>query len=150
MDATSVIIERRAELERAFDAFDRAEGGHHRQIRTLRSIAGGLAVHSTIEQELLYPAIRELTGRHDRRIERHLEQAHLLEPLLVELGGVLPADERYEARVGLLGELFHQHARDQEMELLPELRRRLEFEDRVRLGKELLERIHELQGTPSR
>jgi hypothetical protein len=36
------------------------------------------------------------------------------------------------------------------MELLPELRRRLEFEDHVRLGKELLERIHELQGTPSR
>ncbi len=43
MDATSVIIESHAELERAFDAFDRAEGSHHRQIRAPRSIAGGLA-----------------------------------------------------------------------------------------------------------
>lgn len=150
MDATSVIIERHAELERAFDAFDRAEGSQHRQIRALRSIAGGLAVHATVEEEVLYPAIRELTGRHDRRLERQLEHGHLLELLLVELGGMVPADRRFEVKVGLLGELFRQHARDQEMELLPELRRRLEFEDRVQLGKELLERMHQLQGVPER
>jgi hypothetical protein len=150
MDATSVIIEGHAELERAFAAFDEAEGSHHRQIRALRSIAGGLAVHSTVEQEVLHPAVRELTGRYDWRIERELEQSHLLELLLVELGGMVPADRGFEAKVRMLGELFRQHARDQEMEVLPELRRRLELEDRVRLGKELLERIQELQGVPAR
>lgn len=113
MDATTVIIESHAELERAFGAYDQAEGSRGRQIQALRSIAGGLAVHSTVEQEVLYPAIRELTGRHDQRIERHLEQTHLLELLLLELGGMVPADRGFDA-------------------------------------KELLERVHELQGVPRR
>jgi Hemerythrin HHE cation binding domain len=150
MDATSVIIECHADLERALADYDQAEGSPRRQIRALRAIAGGLAVHAAVEDEILYPAIRELTGRYNQRIVRHLEQTHVLELLLVELGGMLPADRHFDAKVGLLGELFRQHARDQEADLLPQLRRRMEHEDRVRLGKELLERMHDLKGVPAR
>jgi Hemerythrin HHE cation binding domain len=147
MDATTVIIETHAGVERAFARYDQAEGSHPRQLRALRAIARELAVHAAVEEELIYPALRELTGRHDGAIARHLEQVHLLDMVLVELGGMIPADRRFDVKVGLLAELFRQHAREQELALLPELRRGLELDDRQRLGRELLDRIGQLQGT---
>ncbi|HEV8648567.1 MAG TPA: hemerythrin domain-containing protein [Actinomycetes bacterium] len=146
MDATSMIVDTHSGVERAFATYDQAEGSRRRQYLAVRAIADALAAHAALEQDLLYPALREQTGRHDAEIERQLEQAHLLDLLLIELGGMVPGDHRYDAKVRLLLELFRQHARDQELFLVPELRRRLDAEQRERLGGELAERVGQLVG----
>ena len=49
-------------------------------------MATALATHVAVEDELVYPALRGHTGRHDTEVERQLQQDHLLDLVMVELG----------------------------------------------------------------
>ena len=114
----------------------------------MAAIAAALATHVAVEDELLYPALAEQTGRHDPEIERQLQQDHLLDLVMVELGGMVPTDRGYDAKVRVLMQVFRQHARDAEDLLLPELRRRLGPAERELLGRRVLERVGQLEGRP--
>jgi Hemerythrin HHE cation binding domain len=147
-DPGSVLIDLHVDAERAFARYDAAEGSHRGRFQAVRAIANALAVHHTVEQELIHPALRERTARHDGLIDREVEQGHLLNLLLIELGRMLPSEPRYDAKVGMLLELFRQHVSDQETTLLPELRRRLDDDERDRLGAAAAERADRLRAGP--
>jgi hypothetical protein len=148
LDPGSVLIDLHVDAERAFARYDAAEGSQRGRFQAVRAIATALAVHNAVEQELIYPALRERTARHDGLIDREVEQGHLLNLLLIELGRMLPSEPRYDAKVGMLLELFRQHVRDQETTLLPELRRRLDDDERDRLGAVAAERANRLRAGP--
>ena len=148
MDASAVIVEAHAELERLFAAFEGADGGATARSRTLCAIAGALRVHEMVEGELLYPALQAQTCRYDGEIRRQLEQAHVLDLLAAELAAMVPADPRYDAKVQVLQQIFRLHVRDEEALILPEVRRRLSPPDREALGRSLLARTRELTIRP--
>jgi hypothetical protein len=148
LDAISVLVEVHARVDWSFAAYEAAEGSHARQYHTLGAIATALATHVAVEDELLYPALRAHTGRHDAELERQRQQDHLLDLLLVELGGMVPADRYFDAKVHVLMQVFGQHVRDAEALLVPELRRLLDAGERVELGRRVLERIRQLEGRP--
>jgi Hemerythrin HHE cation binding domain len=150
VDASAVIVEAHAELERLFAAYEGADGGAAARARILDAIAGALGVHETVEGDLLYPALQAQTSRFDGDIRRQLEQAHLLDLLAVELAAMVPADPRYDAKVQVLQQLFRLHVRDEEALILPEVRRRLSPSDREELGRSLLERTRQLTNRPRR
>ena len=146
MDASAVIVEAHAELERLFAAYEGTDGGATARRRTLGAIAGALGVHATLEGEVLYPALQAQTSRYDGDIRRQLEQAHLLDLLAVELAAMVPTDPCYDAKVQVLQQVFRLHVRDEEAVILPEVRRRLSADDRRQLGIALLERAEQLSG----
>jgi hypothetical protein len=146
MDASAVIVEAHAELERLFAAYEGADGGATGRSRIFEAIAGALRVHGTVEGDLLYPALQAQTCRYDGEIRR--QQAHLLDLLAVELAAMVPADPRYDAKVQVLQQVFRLHVRDEEALILPEVRRRLSPPDREELGRSLLERTRELTSRP--
>jgi hypothetical protein len=146
VDGPRMLMAIHERVERQFAAYEDAEGSHARQHHALRAIGAVLATHVALEDELLYPALRAQTARHDPEIERQLEQDHLLDMLLVELRGMIPSDPRYDAKVRVLIQVFRQHARDAEGLLVPELRRRLDPAEREVLGRRLLERVGQLEG----
>jgi hypothetical protein len=148
-DAASAIVEVHTAVEQAFARYEQAEGSHRQQYRALLAIADELAAHTAVEQELLYPALRDRTGRFDRHIDHQLEQAHLIDLLLAELGGMIPSDRRYDVKVRLLLDLFREHTRRQELTLLPELRRRLDRAERDRLGADVMARSAQLRPDPA-
>jgi hypothetical protein len=150
VDGPRMLMAMHERVERQFAAYEEAEGSHARQHHAVRAIGAVLATHVVLEDELLYPALRAQTGRHDREIEQQLEQDHLLDLLMVELGGMIPSDPRYDAKVRVLMQTFRQHARDAEALLVPELRRRLDPAEREVLGRRLLERVAQLEGRPRR
>jgi Hemerythrin HHE cation binding domain len=146
VDGPRMLMAIHERVERQFAAYEDAEGSHARQYRAVRAIGTVLATHVALEDELLYPALRAQTGRHNGEIERQLQQDHLLDMILVELGGMIPSDPGYDAKVRVLMQVFRQHARDAEGLLVPELRRRLEPGEREVLGRRLLERVGQLEG----
>jgi hypothetical protein len=150
MDASAVIVEAHAELERLFAAYEGADGEAAARSRVFGAIAAALRVHEAVEGGLLYPALQAQTCRYDAEIRRQLEQAHLLELLAVELAAMAPADPRYDAKVHVLQQIFRLHVRDEEALILPEVRRRLSPPDREELGRSLLERTRELTSRPRR
>jgi hypothetical protein len=149
-DAARMLVALHERVERQFEAYDAAEGSHPVRRRAVAAMATALATHVAVEDELLYPALRAQTGRHEAEIERQLQQDHLLDLVMVELGGMLPADRGYDGKVRVLIQLFRQHARDAEDLLLPELRRRLGPAERELLGRRVLERVGQLEGRPRR
>jgi hypothetical protein len=139
-----------ARVEQQFEAYEAAEGSHAGRRQAVAAMATALATHVAVEDELLYPALQASTGRHDPEIERQLQQDHLLDLVMVELGGMLPADRGYDGKVRVLMQVFRQHARDAEALLLPELRRRLDPDEQELLGRQVRERVGQLEGRPRR
>jgi hypothetical protein len=147
-DAARMAVALHERVERQLQAYEAAEGSVAGRYRAVGAIARALATHVAVEDELLYPALSAHTGRHDPEIERQLAQDHLLDLIMVELGGMIPSDRGYDAKVQVLMQVFRQHARDAEALLLPELRRRLDPAERELLGRRVLERVGQLEGRP--
>jgi hemerythrin superfamily protein len=147
-DAARMLVALHERVERQFETYEAAEGSDSARRRAVAAVARALATHVAVEDELLYPALRDHTGRHDAEIERQLQQDHLLDLVMVELGGMLPADRGYDGKVRVLMQVFRQHARDAEALLLPELRRRLGPAERELLGRRVLERVGQLEHRP--
>jgi hypothetical protein len=150
VDAPSMLVALHARVERQFALYQQASGDQRQQYQLLRAIGAALATHAAMEDELLYPALGAHGGGDAAEIDRQLEQDHLLEVLLVELGAMIPAERRFGAKVGVLMQVFRQHARDSEALLLPGLRQRLGPGERERLSQRLLQRLGELEGRPWR
>jgi hypothetical protein len=147
-DAARMLVALHERVERQFEAYEAAEGAVAGRHRAVAALATALATHVAVEEELLYPALATQTGRHDHEIERQLQQDHLLDLVMVELGAMVPSDRGYDAKVRVLMQVFRQHARDAEDLLLPELRRRLGPAERELLGRRVLERVGQLEGRP--
>src|SRR5215213_5691396 len=118
VDAARMLVALHERVERQFEAYEAAEGSHTVRSRAVAAVATALATHVAVEDELLYPALAAHTGRHDAEIERQLQQDHLLDLVMVELGGMLPADRGYDGKVRVLMQVFRQHARAAEPPLL--------------------------------
>ena len=149
-DADRMLVALHERVERQFEAYEAAEGGVAGRHRAVGGVATALATHVAVEDELLYPALAAQTGRHDAEIERQLQQDHLLDLIMVELGGMLPADRGYDGKVRVLMQVFRQHARDAETLIGQSLNRYLGPEEREQLGLRMLERVGQLEGRPRR
>jgi Hemerythrin HHE cation binding domain len=147
-DAARMLAALHERVERQFETYEAAEGSHPARRRAVATIATALATHVAVEDELLYPALRDHTGRHDAEIERQLAQDHLLDLAMVELGGMLPADRGYDGKVRVLMQVFRQHAHDAETLVGQALPRHLSPTERARLGRRMRERVGQLEGRP--
>ena len=149
-DAARMLAALHERVERQFEAYEAAEGSHAARYRAVAAVATALATHVAVEDELVYPALRDHTGRHDTEVERQLQQDHLLDLVMVELGGMVPSDRGYDGKVRVLMQVFRQHARDAEALIGQHLRRYLGPGERERLGLRMLERVGQLEGRPRR
>ncbi len=146
VDPASTLVALHGRIERQFALYRQAEGSYPKRYQAMRAIGTALASHVTLEDELLYPALRAQTAVYDSEIEQQIEQDHLLDLLMVELGGMVPSDRRFDAKVRVLMQVFRQHEHDSEALLVPELRRRLDPGERAQLTQRLLERLGQLES----
>ena len=83
-----------------------------------------LSVHSGIEEQIFYPAAREVL-EDDSMVLVDLEEHHIMKWTLLELQGMQPEDERFHAKVKVLIETVRHHIKEEEEELFPALRETL-------------------------
>lgn len=82
------------------------------------TVLNELQVHSVLEEELIYPAIREAIEEHERMNEATVEH-HLVNVLIDELKGIHTDDEIFTAKFTVLGELVQHHVKEEEGEMFP-------------------------------
>jgi hemerythrin superfamily protein len=123
MDAITLLKEDHKTVERLFKEFERSgRGAHKTRERLVQTMVRELAVHSVIEEERFYPAIRtEVEGAADAVLES-LEEHHVVKWLLAELDGLDPEAERFEPKVTVLIEAVRNHVREEEDEVFPLVR----------------------------
>jgi hemerythrin-like domain-containing protein len=77
-----------------------------------------LTVHSTIEEEIFYPAVRSLgSQKAEDTILEALEEHHVVKLVLEELPEIDPEDEHFSAKMTVLSELVEHHADEEEDEM---------------------------------
>ena len=96
-----------------------------------------LKVHTTIEEEIFYPAAREAIDDADLLDEATVEHASAKD-LIAQIEGMSPDEDLYDAKVKVLGEYIEHHVKEEETELFPEVKK--SEADLAELGTEMATR----------
>ena len=105
-------------------------------------ICNELTVHTTIEEEIFYPAVRRAIDDNDLMNEAEIEHASTND-LVEQIESMQSSDERYAAAVTVLGEYVNHHIREEQEEMFP-LAKQANL-DSESLSQEMLARKQELK-----
>jgi hemerythrin-like domain-containing protein len=107
-----------------------------------------LEIHTTIEEEIFYPAFRDaVRSKDDRKMYYEAKEEHHVFKLVmpeVREGGM--AIEEFAAKCKVLKELVEHHADEEEKEMFPEARKVLSRPELQELGDLMAMRKKELGG----
>jgi hemerythrin-like domain-containing protein len=113
----------------------------------VEDIAAKLKAHTTIEEEIFYPAFRKAGEKGDddkmyfEALEEHRAAGDLVLPDLLKTD---PASERFSGRAKVLKELIEHHADEEEKEMFPRAKKLLSKAELAELGARLEARPEEL------
>jgi hemerythrin superfamily protein len=150
MDAISLLTTDHNRVRGLFQRFQEAKDAD--DLETMQALAAQmrqeLEVHTTIEEQIFYPAVKGLTDEIGETVAEGLEEHHEVEVLLEELKSVEPSDERWAAKWTVIVENVEHHAEEEEQELFPAVRSAMDGEELEQLGDQLDRRKGEL-GAPT-
>jgi hemerythrin superfamily protein len=136
-DALRILKQDHDEVEDLFKKFDAAgDGAFKTKAKIVRQIIEDLSKHAAIEEQVFYPAVREYVGDENDVFEA-LEEHHVVKWVLSELDGMDPHDERYDAKVTVLKENVLHHAKEEEREMFPKVRKAVSPAHLRDLGQQL-------------
>jgi hemerythrin superfamily protein len=115
-----------------------------RKMDLARQICHELTVHAQIEEELFYPALREVLKDTDAVAEAEVEHQSAKD-LIAQIEGMDEADEMFDAKVKVLGEYVDHHIKEERNEIFPKARSARKL-DLVAMRDELMTRKEELMG----
>ncbi len=134
MKATDILKKQHREVKGLFKKIENTEGARERK-QLLDQITQALELHTRLEEEIFYPAVRGLeTRKAEEMVAEALEEHHVVKLVLNDLPTVDPEDERFEAKMTVLSELVEHHADEEEKEM---------FKSAQRLGDDELEALGE-------
>ncbi|MES2327119.1 MAG: hemerythrin domain-containing protein [Pseudomonadota bacterium] len=149
-DAIALLKEDHRSVEKLFSDYETAKGDGRKQTLA-RRICLELTVHTTIEEEIFYPAC---DGKIDEQLLKEAYVEHdAAKVLIAEIeGGEGKGDDFFDAKVQVLGEEIAHHVREEEKELFPQVRK-TEIDlhalgERLALRKAELMREFKASGVP--
>ena len=139
MDAIELLTQDHNEVRSLFEQFKSAHEAEDTE--TMKEVAGKvfdeLEVHTTIEEEVFYPAVHDKSDELAETVDEGLQEHHVVDVLMNEMRDLEAGDDEWVAKMTVLIENVEHHADEEEEELFPEVREEL-GEDRVQqLGQEL-------------
>ena len=136
--------ERVKSLFRTYESVEERELQHKQVIA--EQIFTELEVHSQIEKEIFYPAVRAKADQEGQDlVAESLEDHQAVETLIEILRTLDPRDEEYAARFEELMDTVEAHIEDEEEELFPEAEEQLS-DALERLGTRMQERKEAVLG----
>ena len=129
-----------------FESMDRADIETCRQL--IATVCEDLKVHTTLEEEIFYPAVRAAIEYEDILNEAAVE--HETAKMLIEqLENSGPDDPNYFATFTVLGEYVMHHVKEEEGEMFPQAKKAEDL-DLDALGEQMKSRKDELVGEAAR
>jgi hemerythrin superfamily protein len=98
-----------------------------------------LTVHTFIENEIMYPQVRQLLPELTDDVLESYEEHHVADVLVSELFAMNPDHERFDAKTTVLIENVTHHIAEEEQEWFPKVRAGLGRKQLSELGEQLLE-----------
>ena len=139
--STDAIVSLKAdhrEIRKLFRDFEQAgEGAEKTQQRLVDKIIELLTVHTYIENEVMYPRVRELLPDLEDDILESFEEHHVADVLVMELSSMSASDERFRAKTMVLIENVRHHMDEEEQEWFPQVREGLGRKSLQQIGAEM-------------
>jgi hypothetical protein len=140
MDPVGIIRDQHKVVQGLFKEFEKAETPLQRG-EIFEAVHTNLVNHTTLEEELFYPAVREAGVEEDVMLEAE-EEHHVVDTIMEEIVEMDPAEEEYTAKFTVMQENVEHHIEEEETEILKKFAGKLP-ED---LGERMLRRWEELNG----
>ena len=137
-DAIVLLRKDHTEVRRLFKEFQKASTTQARKGKLVDDIIELLTVHTYIENEVMYPRVRELLPDLEDDVLESYEEHHVADVLVVELAGMKPDHERFDAKTTVLIENVTHHMDEEEQDWFPKVREGLGRKQLQQLGDELL------------
>jgi hemerythrin superfamily protein len=126
MDPIRVIKQDHRRVKVLFRRLEQAKSKSERQ-KVGEELIEELSVHAAIEEQLIYPLLRNTNGsRTATAVLNALEEHHAMKLVLAELDAMDANDERYNAKFHVVREAVESHIEEEESKLLPQLERALD------------------------
>jgi hemerythrin-like domain-containing protein len=122
-DAIVMLKNDHKEIRNAFREFEKAgDGAHKTKGKLVDRIIELLTVHTYIENEVMYPRVRELVPSLEDDVLESYEEHHVADVLVMELSAMQPEDERFTAKTTVLIENVRHHMDEEEQDWFPKVR----------------------------
>ena len=144
-DAIALLKADHRQVEEWFEQFEKARDDDRKQELATR-ICNALKVHTTIEEEIFYPAFLDATEDTDTHHEAEIEHDSA-KKLIAEIESSSPDDEYFKSKVKVLSEMIKHHVKEEEGSdgMFSEARK--SDMDLDELGEQLAARKAELEGS---
>lgn len=110
-----------------------------RQDQIVEKILEALTVHTYIENEVMYPRVRELLPDLGEDVLESYEEHHVADVLCGELAALSPDDERFHAKTMVLIESVTHHMDEEEQDWFPKVRAGVGRKQLQELGAQMIE-----------
>jgi len=118
--AIALLMEDHEYVKKAFRAFDKMD--EEDQPALVKQVCAALKVHTRIEEEIFYPAVRKAIKDPDLMNEAEVEHDSA-KSLIRQLERMKPGDPKFAATFTVLGEYVNHHVKEEEEEMFPKVRR---------------------------
>lgn len=124
-----------------FEKMDKEDEDAKREL--VENVCNQLTVHAEIEEELFYPALRDVLDQQDMMDEAQVEH-DMAKQLIADLESMEPDEDLYDAKFTVLGEYVRHHVEEEEKEIFAQAKNaKLDLDT---IGADMLERKKELMG----
>src|SRR6476619_7507823 len=122
-DAIVLLKDEHKQIRKVFRDFEKAgPGALVAKGRAVDRMIELLTVHTYLENEVMYPRVRELLPDVEDDVLESYEEHHVADVLVVELSAMKPGDERFVAKTTVLIENVEHHMQEEEEEWFPKVR----------------------------
>src|SRR5687767_14608822 len=142
-DAIALLKQDHEKVRGLLGQFENATGARRQKLLT--QIEKELKVHTTIEEEIFYPAYREAARKkEDKKLYfEALQEHHVVDMVMPEMNdGSSP--EELKAKAKVLKDLVEHHAEEEEKEMFPRARKAMEKDELRSLGEMMQRRKEDL------
>jgi hemerythrin superfamily protein len=143
-DAVSLLKADHRQVEEWFSDFEKTNSTT-KKTRLASNICEALTIHTTIEEEIFYPAFLQATKDKDIHHEAVVEHEGA-KKLIAQIQGMSPEDDYFDAKVTVLSEMIKHHVKEEEKPGGMFAEAKKSDLDLAALGKQLLARKKELQS----
>jgi hemerythrin superfamily protein len=123
-DALRLLKADHDEVATMFEEYEDSDDDGEKEELTQR-ICAALTVHAQIEEEIFYPAAREVLEGDELELVNEADVEHAtVKALVSQIEASDVTDDHFDATVKVLGEYVKHHVREEESELFPRLEAR--------------------------
>ncbi len=149
-DAIVLLKQDHQEIRKVFTDFEKAgPTAYVAKGRLVDRMIELLTVHTYIENEVMYPRVRELLPELEDDVLESYEEHHVADVLVVELAAMKPDAERFAAKTTVLIENVRHHMDEEEQEWFPRVREGLGRSTLQEIGADMLAAKEKAPRKPS-